>query len=482
MFKRLAFLVLVVLAAFSFVLPAASAEENSENPALILEVMDLIEDYQLSNPEPGTLTDGAIWGLLYEIDDPYADYFEPEALKSFIDALNGDLVGVGVELINRDGYPAILSIFPGTPAQRGGLQTDDLITAVDGSSTAGRSLTEVAAAIRGSQDTSVVLTIRRGEKEFDVVLQRAEVHVPSVYAELLEGKTGYIAVSSFGAHTTAEFESALKDLRGQGASSLIIDLRGNGGGYLHEAIDIVDNFLTAGSVVVYSEDNRGHTEEIRTESAPTVTGLPMVVITDANTASASEILAGALRDHGLARLVGDVTYGKGVVQTMFPLSNGGALKITTARYLTPAGTDINRTGLLPDHDVLTPALQKEVAWQLLNLQDHPDLSFTPGEEALLNGRKTGLVIEPLNRGGREYLPVRTVLESMLYRVYWDQGELSVVDGKTGQNVYMFNTAGAAGSPDIIINYGISYMAVDLYPQLNINVKKEQKVYKLERWL
>ncbi len=481
MSKRLAFWVLVALAAFSLVFPAAAAE-NNENPALLLEVMELVEDYHLSNPEPGAITGGAIQGIMYELDDPYADYFDPEALKGFTDALNGDLIGIGVELISRDGYPAIISVFSGTPAQQGGLQAGDLIMAVDGSSTAGWSLAEVATAIRGLRDTSVVLTIRRGEKEFDVALQRAEVHVPSVYSELMEGQTGYIAVSTFGAHTTVEFETALKDLRRQGISSLVIDLRGNGGGYLYEAIDIADNFLPAGSVVVFSEDNRGHTEEIRTESAPTVTDLPIVVITDAASASASEILAGALRDHGLAKLVGDVTYGKGVVQTIFPLSNGGALKITTARYLTPAGTDINSTGLSPDHGVLTPALQKEVAWQFLNPQDAPDLSFAPEGEVLLNGRKTGLVIEPLDRGNREYLPARMVLESMLYEVYWDRGELIAIDGKNGQNVNRFGMAGPDGSPDVVLNHGISYIAVDLYPQLNINIKKEGKVYKLERWL
>lgn len=480
--KRLAVLMIALLALFSWVWPAGAADEKSEDPALILEVMELVRDYHLYNPEPGILTDGAIRGMLYEIGDPYADYYDPETLQSFTDALNGDLIGVGVELISHDGYPAVIGVIPGTPAQQGGLQIDDLITAVDGNSTADRPLAEVAAEIRGPRDTRVILTIRRGDKEFDVTLQRAEVHVPSVNYEMLAGKTGYISVNSFGSHTTGEFESALRELRGMGMSTLIIDLRGNGGGYLHEAVDMLDNFLPARSVVVYSMDNRGSTEEISTNEAPTVTGMPMVVITDLNSASSSEILAGALRDHGLARLVGGVTYGKGVVQTMIPLSNGGALKITTARYLTPAGTDIDLTGLRPDHQVLTQAIQKEVAWQLLNPLDIPDLSFTAGKEALLNGRKTGLVLDVLNMGGREYLPMRPVLESMLYQVYWEEEKMRIVDVKKEKMVFQLDSNGSASGSDIIINEGVGYIAVDLFPRLNINVNRDGKVYKLERRL
>jgi len=467
---------------FSWVCPASATEQQSEDPALIMEVMELVRDYHLYNPEPGTLTDGAIRGMLYEIGDPYADYFDPETLQSFTDSLNGDLIGVGVELISHDGYPAVIGVIPGTPAQRGGLKIDDQITAVDGNSTVDRPLDEVAAEIRGPQDTGVVLTIRRGGKQFDVTLQRAEVHVPAVNYEMLAGKTGYVSVNSFGSHTTSEFEYALRELCRMEMSTLIIDLRGNGGGYLHEAVDMLDNFLPARSVVVYSVDNRDFTEEIRTSGAPTVTDMPIVVLTDLNSASSAEILAGSLRDHGMARLVGGVTYGKGVVQTMIPLSNGGALKITTARYLTPAGTDIDLTGLRPDHQVLTQAMQKEVAWQLLNPLDIPDLSFTTGEEALLNGRKTGLVLDVLNVGGREYLPMRPVLESMLYQVYGEEEKLRIVDGKKEKMVFKIDNNGSVNGSDIIFNEGVGYIAVDLFPRLNININRDGKVYKLERWL
>jgi len=180
--------------------------------------------------------------------------------------------------------------------------------------------------------------------------------------------------------------------------------------------------------------------------------------------------------------VGGVTYGKGVVQTVIPLSNGGALKITTARYRTPAGTDINLTGLRPDHQVLTRAMQKEVAWQLLNPLDHPDLSFTAGKEALLNGRKTGLVLDVLNVGGREYLPMRPVLESMLYQVYGEEDKMRVVDVKKEKMVFQLESNGSVTGSNIIINEGVEYIAVDLFPRLNINVSRDGEVYKLERWL
>ncbi|MCG8402900.1 MAG: S41 family peptidase [Firmicutes bacterium] len=179
----------------------------------------------------------------------------------------------------------------------------------------------------------------------------------------------------------------------------------------------------------------------------------------------------------MATLVGAATYGKGVVQTMFPLSTGGAVKITVAEYLTPAGSRISDVGLQPDHQVLYHALQKEVAWQLLNPDDDPDLSFTAGGEALLNGRETGLVINVLEREGREYLPLRPVLESMLYQVYWHEDLISVMDGDREMS---FNTGDGPGSPAIIFQDEISYLAVDLCKQLNINVIKDGNNYKIQR--
>lgn len=479
--KRLAVVLITLLALFAWVWPAGAAEGKKENTALILEALDLISEYHISNPETVALTEGAIRGMLEGLDDPYAEYLDPEALQGFTDALNGDLIGVGVELITRDGYPLVVGVLPGTPAERGGLMRGDLILAVDGRDTYGRPLGEVAMEIRGPRGSQVVLTIKRGNSEFDVTLLRADVHVPSVYNEMLAGNTGYVAVSSFGGRTTGEFETALRNLRERGMARLIIDLRGNGGGYLHEAVDMLDNFLPRGALVVTTVDNRGFTNEVRTSTQPTVTGLPMVVLTDLGSASAAEIMAGALRDHGLADLVGGTTYGKGVVQTVFPLSSGGALKLTVAKYMTPAGTDINLTGLRPNHQVITPALQKEVAWQLLNPGDGPDLVFAPGGEARLNGRETGLVIDVLERGGRKYLPLRPVLEAMLYQVYWEGDRIRVLGGSGEKTVYPI-AGGHNGAPAVIVEKGVSYLAVDLFRQLNINVNNDEKVYKLERRL
>ncbi|MCL2337800.1 MAG: S41 family peptidase, partial [Firmicutes bacterium] len=424
----------------------------------------------------------AVGGMLYATGDKYAEYFDSEAsVKEFVDAVNGALIGIGVELITRSGYPAITKIYPDTPAEREGLQAGDLIIAIDGNSTQGRSMDVVTKALAGAAGDKAVLTIQRGENTFTVALQRAEVRIPSVTFELLPGQTGYIALNTFGADTAVAFKSALDNLRGQGAESLIIDLRDNGGGYSYAALDIASNFLPADAVMVIVEDNKGHRKKIQTAGDSTVTDWPIVVLMNTKTASASEVLAGALRDNKLARLVGQVTYGKGVMQTMFSLSNGGALKITTERYFTPAGVNINNTGLIPDYDVLTPELQKGVAWHLLNPQVAPVLSFVPGKAALLDGQETGLAIEPMKVGGREYLPIRSVLESMLYRVHWEQGNIRVIDGKTGQLFYTFSKAGSAANGNIIGSH-ISYMAVDLCPQFNINITKEQGVYKLERRL
>ncbi|MCG8402062.1 MAG: S41 family peptidase, partial [Firmicutes bacterium] len=320
MLRRLVFSTTAMfLVMFMWVFIAGAAEKKDAGPELVLEVMELIQEYHISTPDPSTLADEAIQGMLDNIDDKYAVFFDAEELKVFTDSLNGDLVGIGVELTLQEKHPMVVRVLPGTPAERGGLQRDDVILAVDGKSTGDRLLLEVTFDIRGPRGTPVELTIKRGEKEFDLTLERADVHVPTVSNEMLAGNTGYIAVSSFGERTTGEFELALLELRGQGMDSLIIDLRGNGGGFLNKAVDILDNFMPRDSLVVSTLDGRGNREEIRSLNEATVANIPLAVLVDLGSASASEIMAGALRDHGLATLVGAATYGKGVVQTMFPL-------------------------------------------------------------------------------------------------------------------------------------------------------------------
>jgi len=315
---------------------AADLIENNDydqgNPELIPEIMYLLQMYHVSNPDQDILVDGAIDGMLDAMEDPYAEYFTPEEIMSFTDSLNGNLVGVGIELQAGEKYPYAVGVLPNTPAERGGILAGDLITAVDGDTTEGLRLNDVVMQIRGPIDTEVTLTIRRGDSEFNVVLQRADIHIPSVEYNMLPDNTGYIALNSFGSETSEEFDAAVQNLADQGMKSLIIDLRDNGGGYLNEAVQILDTFLKKGSVVVSIVDGQGDKEEIRTKKEPYISDIPMVVIVNGLSASASEIVSAALSDYELATLMGDTTFGKGLVQNILPLSTGGALKITVYKY------------------------------------------------------------------------------------------------------------------------------------------------------
>ncbi|MBF7083923.1 PDZ domain-containing protein [Desulfallas sp. Bu1-1] len=482
MSRRLVFLALTFLALFLWAQPVGAAQDTKDNDAqLIMEIKELIQQHHLSNPDPAVLTGGAIQGMLDSLDDPYTEYFTPEDIQNFTDSLNGDLVGVGIELSAGDQYPFVVRVIPGTPADRGGIKAGDLIVSVNGKSTAGRSLSEVVDEIRGVRDTTVVLTIRRGEKDFDLALRRADIHVPSVEYEMLAGGTGYISINSFGSQTAEEFESAIKQLMSSRAKSLIIDLRDNGGGYLQEAVEILDDFLAEGSIVVSIVDGRGNKEEIRTGQKPFVSGLPVVILVNGWTASASEIMAAALRDYGMATLVGSPTFGKGVVQSIIPLSSGGALKLTISKYLTPAGHDINNIGLEPDYSVLTGNLQKEVAWQILHPEDDPDLVVdTKTGKVLVNGRSIDLKINTIKRGNRVYLPLRPVLESMLYQVFWQDGKINIFSGQQEKLTINTGNSGPGGDTGIILEKGISYAPVDLLQRLNIDININGNSYILSR--
>ena len=461
---------------------ASDASDDLENgAALVVELMDLMHEYHLNNPEAAVLTEGAIQGLLDSLEDPYADYFSDAELKGFTDLLNGDLVGVGIEVTPGEEYPLVLNVIPGTPAEKSGIKTGDIIMAVDGQSISGWSLDEAVSKIRGIAGTKVKLTLKRGKDVFEVSPIRADIHVPSVSQEMLPGKTGYIHLAAFSSTSSQEFDKALRSLSDAGMESLILDMRNNGGGYLDGAVEIMGNFVPEGTLAVSTVDGQGHRDEFRTQKRTGADAVPMVVLVNEYSASASELLAGALQDYEIATLVGDVTYGKGLVQTILPLGSGGALKITVAKYLTPAGHDIDQAGLTPDHYVLTGELQKEVAWQILHPEDVPDLTLELGTgRAVLNGRvlKNTLAIE--ERGNEYALPLRPTLEAMLYQVLWQDGVIKVFSGR--QEVWRNRplVEQDSGRQDVFLHGGVSYLSENILKQLNIVIVKEENKITLTR--
>lgn len=488
MHSRLIIMFFALVTLFSWIHPTAaiSSTENksAENKsATIQELMELIQKHHLSDTNSDVLTEGAIRGVLESLNDPYAEYFNNQELKGFSDTLNGNLVGVGIEISAGDKYPFVVGVIPGTPAEKGGITAGDIIVAVDKVRTFERQLNEVVNMIRGPRGSQVVLTIKRGEDEFKIDLQRAAIHVPLVEHEMLAEHTGYVKLNSFGLKTNQEFKSAIQNLQEDGMESLIIDLRNNGGGYLHEAVDILDNFIDRGSLLVSVVDKGGHREEIYADQDPKIKGLPMVVLVNGMSASASEIMAGVLQEYDLAILVGDTTFGKGVVQSIIPLSTGGAVKLTVSKYLTPEDNDIDLVGLRPDQSVLIANFQKEVAWQILHPQDNPDMVFVlDAGEIMLNGRNVEMNINILKRGSKDYLTMLPILEAMLYQVTWQDEKIEILSGWGDVPTINSFSVGQGSEDDIYEENGISYISVEMLDRLNINVNKDGNKFTISRRL
>lgn len=424
--KKAGLVILLLLFALVFCGAGPSPAFASNTPELetLDEIFKLVQEVHISGPDPEYLVDGAIQGLLDSLGDPYTEYMTPQQLKEFSDFLEGDYVGVGVQLQPGEVYPLVVDAIKGTPAARAGLRPGDLVIKVDGADIAGQPLGMVVQQIRGPEGSRVWLTIRReGAGDLEVELTRTNINLPTVSYEILDDGIGYISIDTFGSDTAGEFRKALEELKRRGADKLIIDLRYNPGGMLQAAAQIVECFIERGQVVVSMVERDGGRYVYRTEKDPVAKGMPVVVLINYYSASASEILAAALQDHGVANLVGEQTFGKGTVQTIIPLKSGGALKVTTARYHTPRDRVIDGAGLTPDLQVLTPELQAAVAQRFLKKTEKNKLVINlEKSEALVNGAAVPFKMIVLYRAGEAHLPLRFVFEALGYRVDWQPEE------------------------------------------------------------
>ncbi len=298
---------------------------------------------------------GAAEGLVKALDDPYTAFMPPQENKEFRQALNGTLQGIGAELTFRDDLIVVVAPLKGSPAEAAGLLPEDIITHVDGKSLEGFSLSDAVDIIRGPKGTDVSLTIERSKADAPVILNitRDEIHVPSVESEVKEhaGKRiGYIALNRFGDTTTEEVGQEVKKLLSEKIDGLVFDVRFNGGGYLEKAIDLSSMFLKQGKVVSVAR-REGEPIHHYVTGRPIAPDIPLVILINEGSASASEILAGALQDNGRATVIGKKSFGKGTVQEVFDLPGGTSVRITTARWLTPNGNDLGKEGVHPDMEV-----------------------------------------------------------------------------------------------------------------------------------
>lgn len=296
----------------------------------------------------------AIAGMLASCKDKYTTFLTPKEYAELNEGLDGGNfsgVGISISVDDKSKLLRVNEVIPGGPAEKAGLQSDDTITEIDGRSTRGLTTDEDAKLLRGKEGTQVRLTIDRdGTTLSPVMVTRAIIHEPSVYARLLDNGIGYARLTVFGSNTASELSQALSKLESQGAKAYILDLRDNGGGYLNAAIDVSSKFIPSGPIV--SVESRGGSNTQYDAEDTAIAPKPLAVLVNQYTASASEITSGAIQDDGVGELIGEKTYGKGVVQTIHPLPDGSAVKITSARYLTPHGRDINQIGIVPD--IVTP--------------------------------------------------------------------------------------------------------------------------------
>ena len=314
------------------------------------QVYSLLRQDFDGNLNTNKLLDGAISGLVSAAGDPYTQYFNAADAKTFNDELAGSFTGIGAELgTDASNNIVIVSPLSGYPADKAGLKPKDILAGVNGQSTSGMSVDSVVHKIRGPADSVVKLTIVRGsEKAFEVSITRAKITLPSVKTEVTDS-IGYLKISQFTGDTVKLAQAAAQDFKAKGVKGVVLDLRGNPGGYLSGAVDISSLWLEKGQTVV--SERRGGVTVVSTEYATgnnILKGLPTVVLIDGGSASASEITAGALRDNGVAKLVGTKSFGKGSVQQVQTLVGGSEVKITVAHWYTPAGKNINKQGITPD--------------------------------------------------------------------------------------------------------------------------------------
>lgn len=483
-------LLLSLLLAFFILGQSFAAESPAVGTDTLEEILNYTQTMHIEKPDSDTLVKGAIQGLLDSLNDPYTEYMPPSELKDFKGSLDGDYVGVGIQLQPGEKYPKVLGAIDGSPAGKALIKPGDLLIKVDGAEVAGEPLGKVVQKIRGPEGTKVRLTIRReGAADFDVDLIRANINTPTVTWEMLDDGIGYIRINTFGQHTAGDFRKSMDSLLQLGVEKLVLDLRDNPGGILQAAAQIAGNFAEPGRVVVSTIDRSGQRQEYRTEGDPIAKGLPVVVLVNHNSASASEILAGALQDYGTAALIGGRTYGKGTVQAMIPLKAGGALKLTIARYHTPKDRVIDGTGLNPDIQVLSPGLSLAVAQRYLKQPDKYTVTFEPGNyTALVNGNAVPLKYNALQRPDATYLPLRFVFEALGCRVDWLEENGSIKITGAGPEVVFYPggglvTAGGQnlpGAQPLLSEDGTNFVSVSDLTLLGFNVKLDGSNISIEK--
>ncbi len=339
-------------------------------------ILQYLGAYYNGEIDEQAVEDSIASGVLDGIGDRYAKYYSKEEFQRMMEDSSGEYSGVGISVImNDDGQIVVYKVFPGTPAEAAGVYATDIIVEADGVRNF-EDLDELVSIVRGEEGTTVDITFARGDEEYQVTLERKTIITPSVEVRMLEDNIGYLAISSFDKATVSQFNDALQALEDQGMEALIIDVRDNPGGDYDAVVAMADRVLPAGTIIT-TRNKEGIVREETSDEEHQVK-VPMAVLINGNTASASELFSGAIQDYHLGYIVGETSYGKGVVQSIFRLNDGSGMKFTTETYYTPSGRCVDGEGVTPDYPVAIP----EEAYEDGVITDEEDLQLQKAIELL----------------------------------------------------------------------------------------------------
>ena len=333
---------------------STSSNENSEAENSIIKTLRLFKNVLSSkyiyDIDDSKLIDGALKGYIEGLGDPYTEYLTKEEMEAFTEEANSEYVGIGIYVSNIDNEICIVGVMKDSPALEAGIKAGDIIKKVDGVEYTGDNLNDATKALKAEDGTTAQITVSREGKEMDFSVTRRKITVEHVASQMLENNIAYIQINSFDSGVAESFKKQVKELLDNGAKKIIIDLRSNGGGIVDEATDIADLFIDKGETILITKGKDEEEKITKAKITPIIKNIPVAILTNEGTASASEILAGALRDKYGAILVGKNSYGKGVIQTLYSLGDGSGIKITTDEYYTPNHIQINKKGLSPDYE------------------------------------------------------------------------------------------------------------------------------------
>ena len=382
-------MLMVIVAFITFLVTSIGMQEyfygnnNKEGTNEIVSEINnyrkIIDKYYLGEVDEEKLKEGAIKGYIEGLEDPYTEYISKEDMQDYLEDTMGNFVGIGIYMVQdtEENKIMVLSPIKNSPAEKAGIQPGDYIIKINDVEYKGEQMTEASNKIKGEEGSTVKLEIQRKEEILTFEIKRENIIVNPVEGKVLENNIGYIAFSSFDEETAKEFKNKYEELSKQEITSLIVDLRNNGGGIVNVALDIAEYFAPKGSVLLYEVDKNNNEEIKKSENEPII-NMPVIILTNENTASSSEILAGALQDLGIAKIVGTKTYGKGVIQEVLSLPDGSGIKITSEKYLTPNKREINKVGIQPDVEVELP----ETVDNILNVEEKDDTQLQKAVEML----------------------------------------------------------------------------------------------------